>query len=220
MRMCAKGEGDSESEAMGRMQEVGWSRAGGAITLSGNGKGAWTQGRADLTVDAPEDAPLTVYSSYAAIQIHDMKGPVHTSAARGRTTILNATGRVDATGDVIDYAGAKGTAILNASMEIDLNLTATHFDGTIRAWGRRPVRVLLAKGFQTGFQAMVAKRDDFVCRADVCGQVKEEKKDGLYVFTYPGDGTSPPDRISLRSEASTVVIDTADLSKGPQRVDR
>src|SRR5215469_3453005 len=118
-----------------------------------------------------------------------MTGPVHTSAAHARTTILNSTGRVDATGDVIDYAGAKGTAILNASMEIDLNLTATRFYGMIRANGVRPVRMLLPKGFQSGFQAVVARRDDFVCRADMCAQVKEEKQDGQYVFTYAGDGS-------------------------------
>jgi len=38
--------------------------------------------------------------------------------------------------------------------------------------------------------------------------VKQEKKDGLYVFTFAGDGSTPPEHVHLRSEQATVVIDT------------
>jgi hypothetical protein len=218
VRMCALGEGDSEAEANGRVEEVALSRSGGTITLSGRGPDAWPRGRAQLTVDAPEDAPVNIYSAYAAIEIHDMTGPVHTAAAHARTIILNSTGRVDATGDLIDFGGTKGTVNLQASSEIELNLTATRFEGTLRATAVRPLRVLLGKGFQTGFQAMVQRREDFVCRADICAQVTSEKKDGRYLFTYAGDGSSVPDRVFLRSEASTVVIDTAGPSRGVHRL--
>jgi hypothetical protein len=44
--------------------------------------------------------------------------------------------------------------------------------------------------------------------------MKQEKKDGLYVFTYVGDGSAPPEQVHLRSEQATVVIDTAGANSG------
>ena len=48
-----------------------------------------------------------------------------------------------------------------------------------------------------------------VCRTEFTAAVKREKKGGLYVFIYAGDGSVPPERVNLRSEDATVVIDTA-----------
>lgn len=62
----------------------------------------------------------------------------------------------------------------------------------------------------TPFQAVVNRPQDFVCRADFCSKVKKEKKDGLYVFTYTGDGGAAPELVHLRPEQATVVIDTTD----------
>jgi hypothetical protein len=67
--------------------------------------------------------------------------------------------------------------------------------------------MLVPVGFLTPFQAMVNRPQDFVCRADLCSKVKAEKKNGLYVFTYAGDGSADPERVHLRSEQATVVID-------------
>lgn len=63
-------------------------------------------------------------------------------------------------------------------------------------------------GFITPFQALVNRPEDFVCRADFCSKVKKEKKNGLYVFTYIGDGGAAPELVHLRSEQATIVIDT------------
>jgi hypothetical protein len=59
----------------------------------------------------------------------------------------------------------------------------------------------------TPFQAMVNRPQDFICRADICSKVKRERKNGLYVFTYVGDGSAAPENVHLRSEQATVVID-------------
>jgi hypothetical protein len=38
--------------------------------------------------------------------------------------------------------------------------------------------------------------------------MKLERNGGLYVFTYPGDGSTPPEDVHLRSEHAAVIIDT------------
>ena len=87
--------------------------------------------------------------------------------------------------------------------------TALRFDGTLLAWAQRPVRVLVPPGFVTAFEALVNRPQDFVCRGDFRAKIKQREKGGLYVFTYAGDGTSAPERFHLRSEHSTVVVDTS-----------
>jgi len=210
LRLCARGEGDSAEQALARMQQVSLTHVGGTVSLGGSSSNSMPEGRADLTIQAPQDAPMTVHSSFAAVEVLDMSGPVRIAAPRGRATILNSTGRVDVTAFVVDFAGARGTIILNAGAEIDLKLTAARFQGSLSASAGHAVRVLVPQDFQTPFQAIVSRRDDFVCRADFCSAVKSEKKNGLYVFTFLGDGATPPEQMSLRSEQATVVIDIAD----------
>jgi len=75
-------------------------------------------GRGQLFVDAPADVAIVIDASFAAVHIRDLEGPVRVAAAHARTTILNTTGRVDAIGMVIDFAGSKGEgATAPASME-------------------------------------------------------------------------------------------------------
>jgi hypothetical protein len=38
--------------------------------------------------------------------------------------------------------------------------------------------------------------------------MKLERNGGLYVFTYSGDGSTPPEDVHLRSEHAAVVVDT------------
>jgi hypothetical protein len=113
---------------------------------------------------------------------------VRTAAPSGRATILNSTGRADGTGLDIDFAGEKGTATLSASAEVNMKLTSTTFQGSIAAHADRVVRVLLPPGSGTPIEAIVPRLKDFVCRADICARVKAEKKDGLYYFTFGGNG--------------------------------
>jgi hypothetical protein len=214
LRFCAQGEGNSEGEARERLQEISMSRVGSAVSLNGPSLSHAVGTGGKLTVDAPADAPIIVHASFAAVEVRDMTGPVRVTATHGRAKILDTTAKVDATGFVVDFAGSKGTVILSAEAEINLKLTAARFEGTLSAWAQRPVRVLVPRAFQTPFQASVNRPQDFVCRTDFCSKVKQEKKGGLYVFTYVGDGSKPPEQVQLRSEQATVVIDTVGAPSG------
>lgn len=44
------------------------------------------------------------------------------------------TGKVDATGFVVDFAGPKGMVILSAEAEINLKLNTARFDSALPAW--------------------------------------------------------------------------------------
>jgi hypothetical protein len=103
---------------------------------------------------------------------------------------------------------ATGYVVDRAEAEINLKLTTVKFQGTLTAWAQSSVRVLIPPGFQTPFQAVVNRPQDFVCRTEFSTAVKREKKGGLYMFTYAGDRSVAPDRVDLRSEHATVVIDT------------
>jgi hypothetical protein len=183
-------------------------RLGGTVSLNRAGLSQQVGTMGQLIVDAPADAPIVVHASFTAVEVRDMNGPVWVTAAHGRAKILDTTGKVDATGFVVDFAGSKGTVTLSGEAEINLKLNTTRFGGTLTAWALRPVRVLVPPASQTPFQAFVNRPQDFVCRTDFCTEVKQEKKGGLSVFTYLGDGRTPPELVHLRSEQATVVIDT------------
>lgn len=208
LRFCAHGEGTSEGEARERLQNISMSRVGSAISLNGPDLDHVAGTGGQLAVSAPADAPIVVHASFAPVDVRDMTGPVRVTATHGRAKVLDTTGKVDANGFVVDFAGSKGTVILSAEAEINLKLTTARFDGTLSAWAQRSVRVLVPQGSQTPFQAFVNRPQDFFCRTDFCSRVKQERKGGLYVFTYAGDGGSPPEQVHLRSEQATVVIDS------------
>ena len=213
VRFCAQAQGNSEAEARGRLQQVSMIRLGGAVSISGPSLGEGHQTRGSFVLDAPADAPIVIHASYAAAEIRDMAGPVRVTATHARAKILDTTGQVDAAAFVVDFAGSRGRVTLSAEAEINLKMTALRFEGTLLARAQRPLRMLVPPGFMTPFQALVNRSQDFVCRADFCSKVKQERKNGLYVFTYAGDGSAAPERVHLRSEQATVVIDTTDGKK-------
>jgi hypothetical protein len=129
---------------------------------------------------------------------------------RARAKILSTTGRVDATGFVVDFAGSEGTVVLSAEAEINLKFTTARFRGALTALAQRRVCVLVPRAFRTPFQVVVNRPKDFVCRTGFRAKLKIEAKGGLCVFTYTGDGSTPPERVHLRSEHGKVIIDTAD----------
>ena len=208
LRYCADGVGSTEVEARERLQDVSLIRAGATVSLNGPGLGR-TGARGNLIVEAPADAPITVHTSFAPVEVRDMTGPVRVTAIHARAKLLNPTGNVAASAFVVDFAGAKGSIVLSAEAEINLKFTSIRFQGALTAWAQRCVRVLVPSAFQTPFQALVNRPEDFICRAEFSSAVKQEKKGGLYVFTHMGDGSVPADRVHLRSEHATVVIDTA-----------
>ena len=229
LRFCAVAGGQTESDAADLLRKIRLSRLGGIVSVTGPGYKEGRPTRNTLIVYAPADAPVIVNAVYSAIQVYDMSGPVRASTTHGRVKLLGTTGQVDATGMVVDFAGDRGQVRLNADAEINLKITANRFDGTLDASALRPVRLLLPPGFASPIEAVVARKKDFVCRADICSQFKRETKYGLYAFTYRGDattatnvaiaskGTTASDRpaLFLRSEETTVVIDSTDCLPNP-----
>jgi len=212
LRFCAQGEGETEDEARERLHQIFMLRAGGTVSLIAPHllRGERTPaGRGYLVVDAPPDAPVVIHASYAAVQIRDRQGVVRVTAAHGRATILNTTGQVDAVATVVDFAGSSGSVTLSAEAEINMKLLSARFDGTLLAWAQQSVRVLVPSGFMTPFQAIVSRRQNFVCRTEFSSRVSYEKKGDLHYFTYAGDNSVTPNAVMhLRSEQATVVIDT------------
>lgn len=142
--------------------------------------------RSELLIEAPQDAGVVIYASYAAVEVRDMTGPVRIAATHARARILDTTGQVDATAGCVDFAGSCGRITLSAELEINLKITAAAFDGILLAWAQRPVRMLVPPEFNTPFEAVVGSRDDFVCRAEFRSKVKQHRLGQLYVFTYGG----------------------------------
>lgn len=211
LRLRGEGEGETEAEARHRAQLPSLVRAGGMVSSGPTGSmGTDTYAvRATVFVDAPAAAPLVIHASNAPVELRDMTGPVRVTATRARAKLLNTSGRVDVVGSCIDVACARGTLDLSADAEINLKLLATRFGGTLRAEAQRSIRVLTPPGFQTPFRAVVARRADFICRADFASQIVEQKIGPAYYFTYEGDrSAAPPTVMHLHSRLSTVVMDT------------
>lgn len=90
---------------------------------------------------------------------------------------------------------------------MNVKFTSALFDGTMMAWSQRPLRVLVPRGFRTPFQAFVNRPMDFVCRTEFRKKIRHERHGALHVFIYPGDGGAAPEKVHLRSEHGTVIID-------------
>jgi hypothetical protein len=206
---CAHGDGESEAEAQERLQQIGVRAAGGTVSLSGPGPREGHDRRGDLIVEGPEEGGVVIHASYTAVTVCDMRGPVRIAAMHARASILGTTGQVDATAEVVDFAGASGRVTLSAEAEINLKMTAGLFEGSLLAWAQRSVRMLVPPGFATPIEVIVGGRTNFVCRADFSPNVKQKRQGDLYVFTHAlenGNGLRPG--LHLRSEEATVVIDT------------
>jgi hypothetical protein len=104
----------------------------------------------------------------------------------------------------------------------DITLAMTKkFDGTLMAWARGAVQMLVPAGFRTPFTVIVNHAEDFVCRTDVCSKMKVTQGHKIYgpsfIYTYAGDGSAPPERFTVLSNppwvpgnraTSKVVIDS------------
>jgi hypothetical protein len=121
LQFCAIGEGDSEPEARQFLDNVSMNRTGSLISLNAPHPGR-TGSRGDLLALVPESAPLTLHV-VGPVELRNMSGPVRISAVGGRATILDTTGTVNAEGEVVDFAGARGHVMLTSYSEIDLKLT-------------------------------------------------------------------------------------------------
>jgi len=93
VHFCARGDGKNEDEARERLQKISMTRLGSMLSLNGPRLGERPQAEGLLVVDAPEEAPLAIHASFAAVKIRDMAGPVRVAATHARATILDTTGR-------------------------------------------------------------------------------------------------------------------------------
>jgi hypothetical protein len=206
LRYCAMGQGDSEAEARQFRDEVSMSRTGSLVTLNGT-PGGRIGGQGELVAQVPRDAPLTIHA-IGAVDLRNLSGPLRISASGGRATILNTTGPVDADGEIVDFAGARGPVMLNSFSEIDIKITGPRFLGSLSAYAQREVRVLVPHGFESSIEVMVSSKKDLVCRADFCSRMKEENRAGAYIFRkYADSSDAASDHVSFRSDHSTVVLD-------------
>lgn len=205
LRFCAKGEGNTADEATGYLQKISIERTGSLLTLNNTDARGLTGGQGTLLLEAPAQAPVTIHSD-AAVEVHDMAGPVRISA-RGRATLLDTSGLVDASAMIVDFAGSTGQVSLNAPWDINIKLTAQQFRGNLNAYAQRQVHMLLPPGFQTPIEILVNHPKDFLCRADFCSQIKKDRDNSLYRFTY-GNTANGSEHIGLRSENAQVTLDT------------
>jgi hypothetical protein len=203
---CAKGLGDTAEEATRYLRSVSMQRTGSLLTLNGTDLNGLSGGESTLLIDAPADAPVIVHS-WGAIEVHDVAGPVRVTATRGRAIVLNTSGLVDASAQIIDYASSKGEATLNADWEINIKLTAQDFSGHLNANAQQKVHAFFPAGFQTPMEVYVNRPSDFDCRTDFCTKMKKSRENSLYRFTY-GELTKTRAPIHLRSETSQITLDT------------
>jgi hypothetical protein len=217
LRFLAYGDGGSEAEAFDRLRQFSFTRIGSTISIGGPHFEPKSEARERLEVEGPPVAPITVHGSFASVQVCDMSGPVQVSAIHGRARILDTTGRVAASGFVVDFAGSQGVVKLSAEEEINVKFTGVRFDGTMMACSQHTLRVLLPRGFRTPFQAFVSRPRDFVCRTEFRKKIKRERSGGLHVFTYDGDRSTPSESLHLRSEHGKLVIDDT-ISERESRV--
>jgi hypothetical protein len=206
LQYCAKGEGNTADEADGYLQKVSMQQTGGLLTLNDTDSHGLTGGQGDLLLTAPAGAPVTVLGR-AAVEVHDMAGPVRISAAWARAVVLNTTGRVDASSAIVDFAGSQGSVSLSAPWEINIKLTAQQFRGKLNAHALGQVHAYLPSGFQTPMVIYVSRPKDFVCHGDICSTMKLDRENSLYRFAY-GDVANVPAQVSLRSENAQVTLDT------------
>ena len=207
---CAQADGENESEAHTRLQQISLTATGSTISLTGPGLYENQHRRGDLVVEGPTNAAVVVHGSYTSVDVRDMAAPVRIAATHARARILGTTGQLDVTAGVIDFAGSCGRVTLSAEAEINLKMTTKSFDGTLSAWAQRPVRMLVPPGFTTPIEVVVRHAEDFVNRTEFSSDVKQKRLGELYVFTLGvDDGGQNQAVLHLRSDESTVVIDTA-----------
>jgi len=213
IHFCAKGEGDSADEANGYMQKVSMQRTGSLITLNKTDARGLTGGQGELLLEAPVEAPVTVHSD-AAVEIHDMAGPVRIAAMHGRAVVLNTSGLVNVAANLIDFAGSQGDVSLSAPWDINIEFTAQQFRGNLNAYADRQVLAILPPDFQTPIRIYVNRPKDFICHADICSKMKQDRENNLYRFTY-GDVANAPAPITLRSENAQVTLETTPQTRHP-----
>lgn len=206
--LCASAGKPGGANAQDLLDAIQLSRRGDTLSVAGPEK--YDQERpsqAELRISAPRELPVTVDGTYSSVKVKDIAAPVTIRTTNARVLILRTSGRVNAEANeygVIDFAGDRGEVRLSAASEINLKFTAQAFDGTLSATAKQDVRVILPDGFSTPFQVEVRKASDFLCRAQLCNQLKRVLGKKTNVFQFgPGNPT-----LSFASPGGRVIIDS------------
>ena len=206
VRLCAEAGAAAQSTAQALLEKIRLTRDGNSVRLmSPTVNSREVESNADVRVTAPRDAPISISGTYAALAVHDMNAPVKLTTTHARITVLETTADVDAVVKefgIIDFSGTRGHIHLDAPTEINLNFIGQKFDGTLSATTGGIIRVLLPVGFGSSLEADVTKDGNFLCRADICGNIKRSKNSGRVVFSY-GAGKA---QIHLESDNSAIVL--------------
>jgi len=209
VQLCAEAGANSENDAQALMKKIKLTRDGKMFALSMPQYEPDKSSLAFAQLQAPPETLITVNGEYSAIRVIGMDAAIKLSTTHARITLLDTTGdvRANAESGVIDFSGQRGSVHLEADWDINLNFTAQHFDGSLDAMAAQPIRVLLPRGFESAFEAIVQYKSDFVCRADICDRVKVHKKDGKFVFAY---GSANPS-LHFTSRVGPVLVDNAPI---------
>ena len=207
---CATGEGDTEGQARASLDGLSIVAAGGTLSIVTPGLDDTDSSRTgSLVVDGPADGAVVIHATNSSVDVRDLSGPVRISALHARARVFGTTGQVDALAEAIDFAGAAGRVVLGAASDVNVQITAARFAGTVRVHAQRAVRVLVPPEFASPIEVVVSRRDRFVCRTDFASAFQHTRQRPLHRFSRAAPGEAPSGGVHLQSEDSVVVIDTA-----------
>lgn len=172
---CRQGEGNTEPEALAQLEQVSRERIGGTVSLNNRGTHHTRLSPNTLLVAAPATTSTIAHASFAAVHVQDMAGPVRVTAIHARATILD-TGKSRCFRFRCRLCRLKRNSEAQFRKGDQSQTSYLRFEGSLVAWAQRPVRVLVPRSFQTPFQAIVSRPQDFGCRADICSKITPEKQ--------------------------------------------
>jgi hypothetical protein len=209
VQLCAQAGADSEEDAQRLLGEIKLARKGESFEVAAPGYSWERPSEAYVNIQAPQDAPVTINGTYAAIEVSGMSAPVRVSTTHARIQVLGTTGDVEAVAmpaGMIVFSGNGGRVRLKAEFEVNLRISEQQFEGTLEATAQKHVSLLLPPVFLSPFEAVVNRSADFTCRASLCDQVRSSERDGKFVYSY---GAGEP-ALRLVASGGTVVINSTD----------
>jgi hypothetical protein len=179
LRLCAWASTESQEEALRLLDGIRLSHNEGVLKLIAPPGHDINRPMADLRVSAPDNKDLVVDGNIAAISVRRLNSHVRLMTTQARIKILETTGEVLATVEkwgVVDFSGSRGIVNLRAPTEINIGITGSDFAGRVEAVTSGAVRVLVPYGFRSAFEAIVPRRQDFICRADLANELSMNRE--------------------------------------------
>lgn len=210
VELCASAGKVLGPDAQPILDSIRLARTGNTLSVAGPEKyDPDRPSRAELSINAPEELPVTVNGTYSYVEVRGINAPVNVRTSNARVRILRTSGKVDANATgmgIIDFAANQGDVRLNADTELNLKLTAPVFNGSLSGSATQAVRVVLPDDFNTPFEAEVHKPSDFVCRAEFCKQIKHLHLKDKELFQF-----GPPNAaLRFVSSHGQVIVDSVE----------